>query len=853
MAEKYISFDPWWGGFSNIRMSYELVAAISIITGRTIILPPKVYCLFLSQHEDKNTWFDMWDAMDRNAFTSEFKCIEYKDVPEYINLENNKQYFENVESVAKNILFTDNYKDWGPQDGPRDNDVITCNVTDTEDFNAFGKDRRVINLNLEDKFIHFPRNLFGHFYYHVYGDGPIQRNIIKEKIKNGVTYKSEFFEKAKKVKNVLGNYNAIHIRRNDFLVTRTSTAVPQLSTLRNDIKEVIKKDLPLYIATDEKDKSLFHDLTNDYHISFLDYYYPSLKQHEALVIEQIICSEANAFLGSKFSTYSDYINVLRGYGKKADYHRRGTNFTMPVLNYNRFPWEKENYSWDKIWDYCWNYERSYFNLGIYGSHNSAVAISYQGAVLEVIELERWLNEKNAAFYYHFPISNPLDVAKDIYNYLKKKYNVYLFDHVMYNSCMGAEKMFPAFTYQWVPHHVAHISNAMYQSTATRTLNVSFDGGSDEGFFNVYICDKGKDPEKIANFRLDVAVPYQTTAHYLACIKREDNWWRGNLVYAGKIMGLASYGNPNEDLLNKYREFYRGQHLDDVNVAHERFQKIFNISVNDRIDGQYAFDLAKCNQMVFEEIIGNLVQSFKNIYPDRELQFSGGGAMNIMNNSVHDAFVSPNPDDRGLALGLLLYKIRPGLVDSTYLGSEPYDELPAHKDYTVNEVVGDLINGEILGLIQGRSEHGARSLGNRSIICLPRKGMKDLLNSKVKFRESFRPYAPIVRLEDARTYFDFGKYSRWMTHNSMVKEEYEEQLHSITHVDGSARLQTVTKEQNEFIYNILTELKNRGEIPVILNTSFNIQGKPILNTYKDALWMRENTGLNKVITDKYILL
>ena len=92
----------------------------------------------------------------------------------------------------------------------------------------------------------------------------------------------------------------------------------------------------------------------------------------------------------------------------------------------------------------------------------------------------------------------------------------------------------------------------------------------------------------------------------------------------------------------------------------------------------------------------------------------------------------------------------------------------------------------------------------------------------------------------------------MTHNAVVKDGFEEELGAIIHIDGTARLQTITKEQNEYLYKVLTGLKEKGLPPVLLNTSFNIQGKPILNTYKDALWMRDNTGLDKVITNEFVL-
>lgn len=857
--KKYISFEPWKGGYTNIVMSYEIAAAIAYITGRVLILPPNIFCLFLAEGNKAN-YFDIWKTLDKNAFKKEFNCVDYKDVPEYAALENDVQYYAKVNSIAKIITFGDEYKPetLDNQVGLADSKVVLVNeIANTEDFDKFSQGRQTVNLKFSDKFVHFPKNLFGHFFYHVYAGGPIHRNILKEKIKNGIKYRENFYQLAKTVKKRIGNYNAIHVRQNDFLKTRTHTASVQISTLLNDINDRISTNLPLYIATDEKNKSLFLELRKKYNIWFLHNFNLNLKDYEALIVEQIICSEAETFLGSRYSTYSEYINTLRGYKNKKDTHREGTNFNFGYLKYDRFPWEVDPYGWDRPFDTKWKYERSYFNLGFYGSHNAAVAISYKNTVLEIIELEKWLGLKNAAFHYCFPIENPIEVAREMYNYIKNKYNVYLFDNVLWNGSKnegGAHCAFPALNYQYVPHHVAHACNVMYQSTAEKSLIISFDGGSEMGFFHIYLGEKGKDPVHIAELKNDLAVAYQTTAHYLDCIKQE-SVGHGNLVYSGKIMGLSSYGERNEELIEKYKTFYKTRNEDNIWSAHEIFLKVFNFDSKTRITGKQAQDLAKNNQIVFEELFKEMITPYIEKYgQDRELQFSGGGAMNILNNTIYDAFVSPNPDDRGLALGCLLYKIKPSkIIDSTYLGSLPYDTLPPHAPYSVDQITDDLINGQILGLIQGRLECSARALGNRSIICLPRPGMKDKLNQNVKRRESFRPFAPIVRLEDSRKYFEYGKHSRWMNHNAVVKPEWRNELASIVHIDNTARLQTITKEQNPFLYEVLTVLEAKQITPVLLNTSFNIQGKPILNTYTEALWMRENTGLDKVITEKFIFL
>ena len=131
-------------------------------------------------------------------------------------------------------------------------------------------------------------------------------------------------------------------------------------------------------------------------------------------------------------------------------------------------------------------------------------------------------------------------------------------------------------------------------------------------------------------------------------------------------------------------------------------------------------------------------------------------------------------------------------------------------------------------------------------------MKDTLNQKVKGREYYRPFAPVVRLEDVNKFFEWDKESRFMSFSPKVRQEYRALLPSITHVDGTARVQTVTREQNEFLYDLLTELDKRRGLGVLLNTSFNIAGKPILNTYKDALWVLDNKQMDLLILEDYII-
>ena len=250
--------------------------------------------------------------------------------------------------------------------------------------------------------------------------------------------------------------------------------------------------------------------------------------------------------------------------------------------------------------------------------------------------------------------------------------------------------------------------------------------------------------------------------------------------------------------------------------------------------------------------------------------TGGCGLNILLNTRlvtefnKDVFVGPDPNDCGIALGVMLSKLRPEeAVDSTYLGTELLDldnfiyysqntNVLCNTSYLNKDtLIKDLVNGKIIGVARGRAEHGPRALGNRSIICNPSfPEMKDILNAKVKHREWYRPFAPVVRLEDVNKYFEWDKESRWMSFCPKVREEWREKLAAITHVDGTARVQTVTREQNEFIYDLLTEFENQSGIGVLLNTSFNVDGKPILSTVKDAFTILEKTEMDCLLIEDY---
>jgi len=249
--------------------------------------------------------------------------------------------------------------------------------------------------------------------------------------------------------------------------------------------------------------------------------------------------------------------------------------------------------------------------------------------------------------------------------------------------------------------------------------------------------------------------------------------------------------------------------------------------------------------------------------DNNLVLTGGCALNVLVNKMIreqfpfiNTYVPSDPGDAGLALGLLKEYFRdklprskyPHLSDTRLSDFEEVDQYIADRNAVeisledLNEIIDA---GKIVGFIYGGIEVGPRALCRRSILCdASYPDMKDILNKRVKHREWYRPFAPVVCEEDAPIYFEASDYRNLehMSYALNVREEWQEKLSAITHVDGTARVQTLTREECPYIYDLL----KLRDTKVLLNTSFNIGGRPILNSMKDALWMLDNRDMDHVV-------
>jgi len=348
---------------------------------------------------------------------------------------------------------------------------------------------------------------------------------------------------------------------------------------------------------------------------------------------------------------------------------------------------------------------------------------------------------------------------------------------------------------------------------------------------------------------------------------------GNLVYPGKLMGLASYGEVNEKWLPHFIDFYKS---DPQGTTYQEKIDELGIKINvkfdmyNRIGGETGYNIAATSQKAFETCFLEIAKPYLERYTGRPIIITGGCGLNIILNTKlvqefgREVFIGPNPNDCGIAAGMLLHELKPEhQVDLTYKGIPllDFNNLASYIqnsttvfksfDLDMEVVINDLIKGEIVGVVRGNSEHGPRALGNRSILCDPSfPEMKKILNEKVKNREWYRPFAPVVRLEDVSKYFEWDTESRWMSFCPQVKNEWKTKLASIVHIDGTARVQTVTRDQNPWLYDLLTEMDNKKGIGVLLNTSFNVAGKPILSTVADAFKIFEESQMDSLLINDY---
>lgn len=546
---------------------------------------------------------------------------------------------------------------------------------------------------------------------------------------------------------------------------------------------------------------------------------------------------------------------------------------------------------------------------LYGSHDATLAILNEDGKLWNFEFERYFGER----HWRFPaqlgeaqISAETAICKamDIAHVNQPEVCYY---QMMPNLILNVLKTgWPDCEFIWQPHHPSHAAGAFVQSGLDEAIVVSYDGGGpddpserDLTSFKIFHATWKKDgsvagiPNELRDSLLfatgtnvrdvlvrggrDVGPPtltlikeypwnlgigYGLLGWSLDSIKKHGGDYKTEfLKFAGKIMGLSAYGTPLDVGIvdREMVEALRYPHIGTSPGGHRPENQILGWFRCREEDARDDASLAAAMQETFEAVFWGAycgVVTYQSPEDALPIIATGGCALNVIVNQTismeGESFVPPNPGDNGIPFGMLCLNghITEPVPYLHYSGWPILDEPPeGGRRVDVDELATMLADGKVIGVMRGQSEHGPRALGNRSILCDPRAGMKDHLNQSIKFREDFRPYAPVIRQEIANGYFAHCPDSPYMSYSPRIVEKMELTVGpDIVHVDGTSRVQTVTREQNPWLYDLLLAFEEKSGRVCLLNTSFNSRGKPIMTTCAEAMKMLEETALDGVLIE-----
>jgi len=435
------------------------------------------------------------------------------------------------------------------------------------------------------------------------------------------------------------------------------------------------------------------------------------------------------------------------------------------------------------------------------------------------------------------------------------------------------------------HHMSHSAYAFYTSPFTEAALLNVDGVGEWATTSFGIAKNNS-----ITMTNDIRWPHSLGLFYSAF-----TYFLGFKVNEGeyKLMGLSSYGKPKfyDEIIDKIidvkddgsihlnMKYFAFTH--DKVMTNQKFSDLFGIEPRKESESpsQIHFDLGASAQKVLEDVLLKMANHIHIKTKMKNLCLGGGVALNgvanyrlLKESLFENIHIPPSPGDAGSAIGCAQYAFfvhqkqkriieqnhATRIRQNVYLGPS-FDEdsitkfLDAKKikyeklstQSLLEKTAKKISDGNIVGWYQGKMEWGPRALGNRSILADPRNStMKDILNEKIKHRESFRPFAPSVLEEFSSDYFEIDIPSPYMLMVAKVKQP--EKIPAVTHIDGTARLQTVSKESNPLYYELINQFYKITEIPIIINTSMNVMGEPIVNTPSDAYNMILKTDMDYLV-------
>jgi carbamoyltransferase len=438
------------------------------------------------------------------------------------------------------------------------------------------------------------------------------------------------------------------------------------------------------------------------------------------------------------------------------------------------------------------------------------------------------------------------------------------------------------------HHLSHAAYSFYTSPYDKASILSVDGVGEWETTTLYYGEKNIISKiQSINFPHSLGMLYSTFTAFLGFKPNEGEY---------KVMGLAPYGNPKR-FLNKFRKLYNltddgGFELNmeyftfdwsDTHMFNEKLGQLLGIPnrlPEDNLNQPHK-DLAATLQYEYEFLFFRLVDRLFAVRSSNNLCLSGGCAYNgtangkiLEKTNFKNVWIPPAPSDAGSAIGAALHVYYnnggKNKVNNTspYLGPHYtnedvekaleeldkdiwYVKLPHSK--LIPLMAQHISNGNVVGWFEGKMEFGSRALGNRSILANPcDPQMKSRLNRVIKKREGFRPFAPIVKTEEQTKYFDYKKEVPYMNQVVKVKKEYRDKLPAITHIDDSARIQSLTRKQHNRMYDLLTELNKCNGYPIVINTSFNLKDQTMVLNPKSAIETFLNCEMDILVIHNYII-
>jgi carbamoyltransferase len=440
-------------------------------------------------------------------------------------------------------------------------------------------------------------------------------------------------------------------------------------------------------------------------------------------------------------------------------------------------------------------------------------------------------------------------------------------HHLQGRFLGAKRI----DHKWyfVDHHLSHGVSAFFPSPFERAAVLNIDGRGEKATTTYYHGD-GVQMKLLKQVEMphSLGLLYEKVTTHLGFLHSSDEY---------KVMALASYGKP--EFADTFRSIIHVNNDGTFTIDDVDFNEVLGPKRKRNDDfTRHHFNVAHSLQVVLQDVVLELTEWLHRETKEENLCMAGGVALNCVlnawlrdNSSFKNIWVQPAAGDAGTALGAALWVdstqrkttrrsfemqdvyYGPGYEDDAIEKFLKWAKVPYRKVNDVAEAAAEILaEDKIIGWYQGRMEFGPRALGSRSILASPINASMQARLNEVKDREDFRPVAPVVLEEDAPEWFDGAAYSPFMLFVYPVKEDKADKIPAVRHVDGTARIQTINEEQNPLYFRLLKAFKEKTGVPVLINTSFNTLGKPIVCTPRDAVECFWSSPFDVLIIGSFII-